>query len=145
MTTPAADFNAAQPEPWPGKAYEGRRITIYFDAERCRHFAECVRGLPQVFDVQRRPWILPDAAEVEELAQVIRRCPSGALHYVSEELGPEQPDVPTTLTPLEGGPLLVRGNLLIVRDGGTLQETRADLCRCGRSARQPFCDATCSD
>src|ERR1700722_10817896 len=104
MTTPRAGSDTAASQPWPGKPYPGRRITVYYDAERCRHFAECVRGLPQVFDVARRPWISPDAAEAEELAEVIRRCPSGALHYFSDEVGEEQPDIPTTLTPVEGGP-----------------------------------------
>ncbi|MFD7510449.1 (4Fe-4S)-binding protein [Streptomyces sp. NPDC059853] len=63
------------------KSYEGRSITVTFEAARCQHAAACVHGLPEVFDTARRPWIRPDAAEAERLAEVVRRCPSGALQY----------------------------------------------------------------
>jgi hypothetical protein len=33
-----------------GKAYTAGEITVYYDRARCRHYAECVRGLPDVFD-----------------------------------------------------------------------------------------------
>lgn len=42
------------------KAYEGPSITVTFEAGRCLHAAECVHGLPEVFDTARRPWIQPD-------------------------------------------------------------------------------------
>ncbi|MEU4555477.1 putative Fe-S cluster protein YjdI [Micromonospora violae] len=63
------------------KTYEGQKITVTFEAGRCWHAAECVRGLPEVFDTGQRPWIRPDGAEAERLAEVVRRCPSGALQY----------------------------------------------------------------
>lgn len=63
------------------KAYEGRLITVTFEARRCLHAAECVNGLPEVFDTTERPWIRPDGAEAERLVEVVRRCPSGALQY----------------------------------------------------------------
>lgn len=129
---------------WPGKAYTGERITVYFDANRCRHFAECVRGLPHVFDTSQRPWISPEGAPADQVADVIRRCPSGALHYTGTAVGEETPDVPTTVTVVPGGPFLARGDLRIVLGNETIAETRAALCACGRSGRQPFCDAACT-
>ncbi|KIH97812.1 zinc finger CDGSH type superfamily protein [Streptomonospora alba] len=63
------------------KAYEGQSLTVTFEAGRCRHAAECVRGLPEVFDIERRPWIQPDNAAVDPTVEVVRRCPSGALGY----------------------------------------------------------------
>lgn len=63
------------------RPYEGRSITVTFEAGRCRHAAECVRGLPEVFDTGRRPWIQPDGADADRVAAVVRRCPSGALRY----------------------------------------------------------------
>ncbi|GAA0980114.1 (4Fe-4S)-binding protein [Nocardiopsis tropica] len=63
------------------KTYEGQSVTVTFEAGRCRHAAECVRGLPEVFDTARRPWIRPDGATAERLVEVVRRCPSGALRY----------------------------------------------------------------
>ena len=44
------------------KRYMGSVIHVTFDGARCIHAAECVRGLPTVFDTKRRPWILPTAA-----------------------------------------------------------------------------------
>ncbi|MEU8762907.1 (4Fe-4S)-binding protein [Streptomyces sp. NPDC048659] len=66
------------------KTYTGKGIAVHFDAERCRHAARCVQGLPEVFDITRRPWITPDAAPAEVVAEVVRRCPSGALTYTAE-------------------------------------------------------------
>ncbi|MGQ4719250.1 (4Fe-4S)-binding protein [Streptomyces anulatus] len=63
------------------KSYEGRSITVTFEAGRCEHAAACVRGLPEVFDTGRRPWIRPDGADTGRLAEVVRSCPSGALQY----------------------------------------------------------------
>jgi uncharacterized Fe-S cluster protein YjdI len=77
------------------KAYEGKSITVTFEARRCLHAAECVNGLPEVFDPGERPWIRPDGAEAERLAEVVRRCPSGALQYELVDGRGEPPDRPT--------------------------------------------------
>ncbi|HYD10011.1 MAG TPA: (4Fe-4S)-binding protein [Acidimicrobiales bacterium] len=63
------------------KRYEGRGITITWEPERCQHAAECVRGLPGVFDSSKKPWIDPLGASADEIAMVIDRCPSRALGY----------------------------------------------------------------
>jgi uncharacterized Fe-S cluster protein YjdI len=119
------------------KRYPGKGLEVTFDPARCLHAAECVRGLPAVFDTGRRPWIDPDQADAGELAEVVWRCPSGALHVV----GPvEEPDRPTRIDPQPAGPLFVRGDLRIVVAGEEMSETRAALCSCGQSANRPFCD-----
>lgn len=68
------------------KTYSGPLIGVSFDGEICRHAAECVGGMPEVFDTSRRPWIDPSQADTEEgaerLRRVIGRCPSGALEVV---------------------------------------------------------------
>lgn len=61
------------------KAYLGRDVNVTFDGEVCIHAAECVKGLPAVFDTGRKPWILPDAAPADDVVRVVDRCPSGAL------------------------------------------------------------------
>ncbi|MEA2348024.1 MAG: hypothetical protein QOG62_1811 [Thermoleophilaceae bacterium] len=61
------------------RIYEGKDIDVGFDADVCQHAAECVKGLPSVFDTKRKPWILPDGASADEVAAQIGRCPSGAL------------------------------------------------------------------
>ena len=64
------------------RAYSAPGATVYYDRGRCLHFAECLRGLPGVFDVKKRPWIQPENASAERVAEVVRRCPSGALGRV---------------------------------------------------------------
>ena len=46
------------------------------------------------------------------------------------------------ITPYRDGPLLVRGPVTLVDQDGNEIEHRGTiaLCRCGRSARKPFCD-----
>jgi uncharacterized Fe-S cluster protein YjdI len=38
------------------KVYRGRDIEVSFDLDLCVHVGACLRGLPQVFELQRRPW-----------------------------------------------------------------------------------------
>jgi uncharacterized Fe-S cluster protein YjdI/CDGSH-type Zn-finger protein len=135
MATPADDRL--------GRAYTAPEVTVFYDRSRCRHYAECIRGLPQVFDPARRPWIRADLADADTVAEVVRRCPTGALHYrlLAEE--PEEPRHPTIITPDPRGPLLVRGDLVLDTPAGPLAETRAALCACGRTQNQPFCDGAC--
>jgi CDGSH-type Zn-finger protein len=56
------------------------------------------------------------------------------------------PEVMTaSITPYEDGPLIVRGELvLLTPDGQSIDPGRGTiaLCRCGRSAIKPFCDGT---
>jgi CDGSH-type Zn-finger protein len=50
-----------------------------------------------------------------------------------------------TITTYEDGPLLVRGDVTFVTQDGTRIEpgrSTVALCRCGQSARKPFCDGT---
>ncbi|MFF7158543.1 (4Fe-4S)-binding protein [Streptomyces sp. NPDC008139] len=122
------------------KAYRAESITVTFEARRCLHAAECVHGLPEVFDLEKRPWIQPDNATAERLAEVVRRCPSGALQYRLVEGGAETPDRPTTITRSSTGQLTVRGELSVETPQGVRTETRAVLCGCGQSRLQPYCD-----
>ncbi|MFB7614347.1 (4Fe-4S)-binding protein [Kitasatospora sp. NPDC056181] len=123
------------------RTYEAAGIAVSFDPQVCRHAAECVRGLASVFDTARRPWITPDAAEPGVVAEVVRRCPTGALRYRLADGGTEVPERPTSVRRTPDGRLLLRGELRVTDSGGAVRETpRAMLCGCGRSAGQPYCD-----
>jgi uncharacterized Fe-S cluster protein YjdI len=113
MATPADDNRL-------GRAYAAPEVTVFYDRGRCRHYAECVRGLPQVFDPTRRPWIRADLADPNGIAEVVRRCPTGALHYRLLAAEPEEPTHPTVITPDPRGPLLVRGDLVLDTPEGPL-------------------------
>jgi uncharacterized Fe-S cluster protein YjdI/CDGSH-type Zn-finger protein len=127
------------------RAYTAPGVTVFYDRGRCLHFAECVRGLPQVFDARKRPWIQSENASAEEVTEVVRRCPSGALHYRLKEGPCEEPEQPTRVEFVANGPINLRGDLSIdVPGGGRMREVRASLCRCGRTENEPFCDEACS-
>ena len=48
--------------------YTAPGVRVFYDRGRCLHFAECIRGLPQVFDVAKRPWIQLQNASADELS-----------------------------------------------------------------------------
>ena len=124
------------------KIYRGRDMEVSFDLDICIHIAECLRGQPEVFDLNRRPWVLPDVAGADEVAEIVRRCPSGALLYRRLDGEPEEdPDGPATVTPMRDGPLLVSGRIEVKHEDGSVETLpRATLCRCGESQHKPFCD-----
>ncbi len=61
------------------KEYSNGEITVVWNASLCIHSGRCVRGLPEVFDVKRRPWIDIMAADSAAIVHQVGRCPSGAL------------------------------------------------------------------
>lgn len=123
------------------KAYHGASIEVSFDLDRCIHVAQCLLGLPDVFDLDRRPWIRPDAAAADDVARIVERCPSGALQYRRLDGGPDEHHDGTVVTPMRDGPLRVIGETSVVgADGPTERLPRSTLCRCGHAARKPFCD-----
>lgn len=124
-----------------GKQYVGELIDVYYDVSLCVHAAECVRGLPEVFDTKRKPWILPDGAEAPDVATVIERCPSGALQFVRKDGGDaEIPDVPTSVKLNDWQQVEVRGDLQIDQGDEVISTYRATLCGCGQSGKRPICD-----
>ena len=124
------------------REYRTEQIVVYWEPALCIHAAECVRGLPQVFNVRRRPWVDASAADADEIAAVVQRCPTSALHYARLDEGPdEQPDEPARIAAQPDGPLYVRGCIELVDENGSQRLlTRAALCRCGQSKNKPFCD-----
>ena len=125
--------------------YKSKDLVVYFHVDRCTHVAECIKGAPKVFDSTRRPWVIVDAAKPDKVAEVILRCPTGALHFKRtdggwEETKPEN----NTIKVEEDGPLYIRGDIQIVDKEGEIliEDTRLALCRCGSSKHMPLCDGT---
>lgn len=67
------------------KKYSNGEITVLWQPEKCYHAAECIKGAPEVFNVNRRPWIDINAAPTDKIAAVVERCPSGALTYTYDK------------------------------------------------------------
>lgn len=123
------------------KVYRGTDVEVSFDLDLCIHIGECLRGQSAVFKLNRRPWVLPDQASADVVADVVLRCPSGALQFRRRDGGPQETHEGTTVTPLRNGPLLVLGQIEVRREDQTVEVLpRATLCRCGFSNHKPFCD-----
>lgn len=65
--------------------YKNRDLTIVWKPEVCIHSTLCWKGLHEVFDPKRRPWIKADAAPSEAIIDQVKKCPSGALSYFMNE------------------------------------------------------------
>ena len=63
------------------KKYSNGEVTIVWKPSQCIHSGICFRGLGTVFNPQRRPWIVPEAATTEQIINQVKKCPSGALSY----------------------------------------------------------------
>ena len=125
------------------KLYRGQGVSVQFNAARCIHAAECVHGLPAVFDPQARPWIQPGKATSAEVVAVVARCPTGALQATYDDGRAAEPVSPRNeLRIVADGPHHLRGHIEIRDDGGKAlaRETRMALCRCGASGNKPYCD-----
>ncbi|MGH1366646.1 MAG: CDGSH iron-sulfur domain-containing protein [Calditrichia bacterium] len=121
--------------------YKGKDIVVEYSVKRCIHAAECVHGLSGVFDPKRKPWIEPDAATADELAAVIERCPTGALHYKRLDGGSTEKTPDKNLIRIgEDDCLYLHGDFEIIAKDGSTTDTRIALCRCGLSKNKPYCD-----
>lgn len=123
--------------------YESEEIKVTWDQKRCIHAEECVHGLPDIFDPNQKPWIQPEKKTANEIADVIERCPTGALHYeIKKEERSEKPSSKNRIKLQENGPLYFFGDLEVQdAEGNTaLKDTRFAMCRCGASRNKPACD-----
>lgn len=127
------------------KAYESEDIIVYFYPNRCNHIAECVDGLPEVFDSDRKPWVCPGKADADAVAETVERCPTGALQYRRKDGGEnEEYDGRTVIQPKNHGPFFVHGEIEVRNEEGEViaENIRVALCRCGWSKNQPICDGS---
>jgi CDGSH-type Zn-finger protein/uncharacterized Fe-S cluster protein YjdI len=125
------------------RTYETDAIRVHWDSSRCIHTGICLRTLPSVFDVERRPWVDLSDADVDAVAEAVARCPTGALRYERlDGADGERPERPTLVFAIEDGPLLMFGDLDVRTPSGEriTREARLSLCRCGMTRNQPFCD-----
>lgn len=123
--------------------YDGKDILVTFSKIRCSHVGKCIHGLPKVFMEIRRPWIMPDLASADKVADIVLKCPTGALHYDRKDGGPQE-EIPTENRIIldRNGPLYLHGNLEIINREQSffLKDTRVALCRCGHTRSLPYCD-----
>ncbi|ETJ12243.1 MAG: hypothetical protein Q609_ECAC02805G0001, partial [Escherichia coli DORA_A_5_14_21] len=46
------------------RCYTGEKIDVYFNTAICQHSGNCVRGNGKLFNLKRKPWIMPDEVDV---------------------------------------------------------------------------------
>ena len=63
------------------KQYTNGEITVVWKPELCEHVGVCARGLPDVFNPRRRPWIELHHSDSGAVAAQVEKCPSGALSW----------------------------------------------------------------
>ena len=140
------------------RTYSNGEVQVIWRAGRCMHSTVCFRGLPQVFDPRRRPWVEIGGASTEAIVRQVQACPSGALSYLLiADATPHAPAVPSAeqghghgrdagvrVEPLPDGPLRVQGDLEVrLPDGSVAQrQGSTSFCRCGSSNNKPFCDGS---
>jgi uncharacterized Fe-S cluster protein YjdI len=62
--------------------YTNGEITIIWQPNICIHSGICAKGLIEVFDPRRKPWIDMSLSDSETIKAQIKKCPSGALSYI---------------------------------------------------------------
>lgn len=61
------------------KTYSNGDVTIIWKPSQCIHSAICFKGLGEVFDPRKRPWITLENSTPEKIIDQVKKCPSGAL------------------------------------------------------------------
>jgi uncharacterized Fe-S cluster protein YjdI len=129
------------------KQYTNGEITVVWQPEVCIHSTLCWKGLGDVFNPTKRPWINMDGAQTEAIIEQVKKCPSGALSYFKNNEMEQASIEVTSETIVEvsaNGPLLVYGNVVVKDAQGNEQKKNkvTAFCRCGASSNKPFCDGT---
>jgi CDGSH-type Zn-finger protein len=138
----AAGFSSAKLEGGPADKrddYEGKQLTLHDNRAACAHAGVCTERLPAVWRMGKEPWIDPDAASAEEITEVVRACPSGALGLTP---APPTEERPAAILIVKKGPYAVSGGPKLVgaQFAAGASTERFTLCRCGASKNKPFCD-----
>ncbi|WP_179343878.1 (4Fe-4S)-binding protein [Winogradskyella ursingii] len=125
------------------KEYSNGEVTVVWEAEKCVHSGICVKGLPNVFQPDNRPWIKIEAATNDQLVKQVKACPSGALtSYMNGDKDKPKTNFETRIEVMENGPLVFYGDVKVKHKDGSeesKQKTTA-FCRCGASSNKPYCD-----
>ena len=127
------------------EVYRGKAITIVFDRYLCMGAGYCGE-LEPVFGTHDHPIYEPDAAPVEEIIATIKKCPSGALSYIIDDVHAVNYFTETRMVVEQDGPLHCQGDITMIDDQESdallPQADHFTLCRCGGSKKKPLCDGS---
>jgi uncharacterized Fe-S cluster protein YjdI len=71
------------------KKYTNGEVTVVWQPSLCRHSTICFKGLPEVFNPRKRPWIEMKGSSTIRIVEQVNRCPSGALSFYFNDEGPQ--------------------------------------------------------
>lgn len=130
------------------KEYTNGEITVVWKPKVCIHSENCIQ-LSEVFNQHNRPWISPEGASSERIANQIDKCPSGALsyYYNNEQKPSDNEGITASITQVDispNGPIILKGDVTIKHKDGTAEKRTkmTAFCRCGASGNKPFCDGS---
>lgn len=129
------------------KKYTRDNVTIIWKPDQCIHSTKCWKGLIEVFNPRKKPWIDMNGAPLQTIIDQVAQCPSGALScevVAAADEADTHTEVITAVEVLKNGPLMVYGNLKVKDSKGneTNRSKVTAFCRCGASANKPFCDGS---
>lgn len=125
------------------KEYTNGEVTVVWKPGMCIHSGICLKGLPQVFNLKKRPWVNMEGADSEAIVNLVRECPSKALSIKGVRFKEEDQSATTHVTVIPHGPLIIKGGATVInRKEETVHHETVSFCRCGRSEQFPYCDGT---
>ena len=127
----------------------GTAVTVLDNRGLCAHSGFCTDRLAAAFRVGQDPFVVPNAARMDDVVRAVRACPSGALSYalggVEARDQVDQPR-PPAIEVSKDGPYRITGGLPLADGQGADEPRNAgasrehySLCRCGHSQNKPFC------
>jgi uncharacterized Fe-S cluster protein YjdI len=124
------------------KEYANNEVTVSWQPAKCIHSGICLKALPTVFDLKTKPWINMTGARTEDIVKTVKDCPSKALSIIGVKFK-EKDNSDTKVILIPHGPLIIRGGATVEnRKEETIHFETVSFCRCGRSAKHPYCDGT---
>ena len=106
------------------RSYTNGEITVFWKPKKCIHATTCYRELIEVFNPRKRPWVNMNGASTDEIIRVVKMCPTAALSYqYNKDVTPhgneeKQPAVENEIRAMPEGPLILKGNFVIVGTDG---------------------------
>ena len=126
------------------KRYTRDGLTVVWKPDVCIHSTVCFKGLPRVFNPNKRPWVNMEGSELEKIKTQVGNCPSGALSLEVDQVVQAESGHENLVEVLHNGPLCVHGTLTVKHADGTAENKtiKTFFCRCGQSGKKPYCDGT---
>jgi len=77
------------------KEYSNAEITVIWKPGLCQHSTHCWKGLINVFNPQKKPWIDITGDTSERIVAQVKKCPSEALSYIYNSQTDAQSQAPS--------------------------------------------------